>query len=362
MNRNNRPAGSARITAYALIALAAFSAAIHFGPFAGIIVAVALAALLTPLTAENLGQAGDVSVDAALNLTRILDVALGAYKRAIINLNVFSTVFRDVQLNGSNKVNVPYYPLNTTASRDFDNAAKDCYTFDDAYSTAMREITVNKRKYQPVAIRSQDLDRTPAINMDRVMAAAGEKLAYDVMLDVFSIITAANYGAAAFTGADTTFDSDDFADLVGVADTIPWPQVGRGVVVKPTYKANLLKDNDVKLAYAYGDDNVIKDGVLPRVMGFDFGSTPAIPSNGENLVGFMAHMSAVLVAFSPVTPAPAVMDRLMAYEVVTDPDTGISLEYRAWGDADCDEERHIIEANYGFAKGNEDGLRRFVSA
>jgi hypothetical protein len=354
MNKN-------KVTAWIAIAIVSFLTFIATANLlSALFVFVILAALLTRPTDSARQYAGTISVDADLNLNKILDVALSAYKRAILNLSVFAAVFQDVQLNGSDKVEVPYFPLVTSTSRDWDS--DDCYVFDDTYTQAKREVTINKRKYQPVKISSTELSRRPSLNLEKVMAAAGEKLAYDVMQDVMSVITAANFGAAAFTGADTTFDSDDIADLVAVADTIPWPQTGRGMVVKPTYKANLFKDNDVKLEYAYGDDGIIKNGVLPRVMGFDFGSTPAIPANGENLVGFMAHMSAILFAQSPITPAPEVMEKLSRYEVVTDPDTGISIEYRAWGDPDCDVAKHIIEANYGYAKGNEDALRRFVSA
>jgi hypothetical protein len=32
------------------------------------------------------------------------------------------------------------------------------------------------------------------------------------------------------------------------------------------------------------------------------------------------------------------------YEIVTDPDTDISIEYRAWGDPDCDADKHVFEA------------------
>jgi hypothetical protein len=71
---------------------------------------------------------------------------------------------------------------------------------------------------------------------------------------------------------------------------------------------------------------------------------------------------ALLVAFSPVQPAPAVRSHLTAYETVTDPETGLTIEYRSWGDPDTDTEKSVMEVNYGFAKGHEAALKRIVSA
>jgi hypothetical protein len=46
--------------------------------------------------------------------------------------------------------------------------------------------------------------------------------------------------------------------------------------------------------------------------------------------------------------------------VVIDPESGVSLEYRYCGDAFKDRDHEVVEANYGFAKGNEKGLIRIV--
>lgn len=352
-----------KITAWVAITLAVVAFLIHVGLtpaslLAGVLFALLLAALLTPVNAATMRLARDNTVDASLNLDTILDFTLKAFKRAVLPLTAFSTVFRDVQLMGTNIVHVPYIPLATAASKDFDK----CYVFDDDSNQEKRSVTVNKRKYQSWTQTGYELARLPQLKLEQTGEAYGEKLAYDILQDIFSVITAANYGAAAFTGAATTFDSDDVTDLAVVADKIPWPKAGRAMIVNPDFKGNLFKDGDVRLEYAYGDNGVIRDDRLPRVGGFQFDSTPAIPTNGENLAGFMSYPSAILVAFSPIAPPPMARKIMADYRVVTDPDTDISLEYRAWGDPGCDADLHVIEANYGYGKGEADALRRFVTA
>jgi hypothetical protein len=267
-------------------------------------------------------------------------------------------VFRNIQLRGTNTVVVPYFPLVTAASKDFDK----CYTFDDSYAVDKRTVVINKRKYQSFTITGTEIARYPQLKLEQIGQMYGEKLAYDVLQDIFSVITAANFGAAAFTGAASTFDSTDVTNLGVVADKALWPKAGRGMIVNPDFKGNLFLDGDVRLEYAYGDNGVIRDDRLPRVGGFDFGWTPAIPTNGENLAGFMSIASAILVAFSPIEPPPMARKLMAEYQIVTDPDTDISLEYRAWGDPGCDADLHVIEANYGYDKGETNALKRFVTA
>lgn len=350
---------SDRLAAWFLIAAAAFASLVATGsPYVALVVAFILAALLTPL--RSLGMVRENTVDAALNINTIMDSTLRAFKAAVLPLTMFATRFNNVQLKGTNKMEVPYFPLVSAASKDFSQA--NCYVFDDSYAQEKREVTINKRKYQTLYATGNEIARYPQLQLEKIGALYGEKLAYDVIQDVLTVVTAANFGAAAFTGAASTFDSDDVSDLAGVADLVPWPKVGRGLAVYPTYKVNLFKDGDVRAEYAYGTNGVIRDDVLPRVAGFEFASSPAIPGNSENLVGFISYMSAILVGFSPIAPPPMARQQMAAYEIATDPDTEISIEYRAWGDPDCDADKHVFEVNYGYATGEANALKRLVSA
>jgi hypothetical protein len=352
MNKN-------KVSAWIAILIASFLCYFTYGSiFLALLTALGLAALLTPPVSLHRAGAGLNDVAPELAVNTLLDFTLRAFKRAVFPVTSFATKFNDVQIRRGKNVEVPYYPLVTAASKDFDT----CYVFDDDYTLGVREVPVNKRKYQEFTMTGEELARLPQLQMEKMGAMYGEKIAYDILEDILSVVTAANFGAAAFTGAASTFDSDDVTDLATVADIIPWPKTARSLIVTPTYKGNLFKDGDVRLEYAYGDAGVIRDDVLPKVGGFGFDWSPAIPDNGENLVGFMAFPSAVLVAFSPIAPPPLARKVMSQYEVVADPDTGIMLEYRAWGDPGCDADYHVIEANYGYAKGEANALRRLVSA
>jgi hypothetical protein len=298
------------------------------------------------------------TISSELKLNVVLDSALVALREALLPLNSFSTVFNSVPLQGTDKIAVPFFPLATDATSDFNGT----YSFSDSNAINSREITVNKRKYQTLSFTSAELARQPYFNPEQLGFQKGRKLAEDILRDILSVVTLANYGAAIHTGAASTFDSDDLITIKTALDVAKWPKVSRTVILDNAYEGALLKDASIKNASAVGTPSAIQNGRLPQIAGFDVIGTNLIPGNSQNLVGMVALPEAILVAFSPIQPAPAVRSHLTAYETAVDSETGLTIEYRSWGDPDTDTEKAVMEVNYGFSKGHEAALKRIVSA
>ena len=293
------------------------------------------------------------TISSELKLNVILDSALVALKQALLPIRALSNAFYDVPLKGTDKISVPYFPLETVASKDFNGT----YTFEGS-TTDSREVTINKRKYQPLAFTSAELARQPRLSPEMIGQMKGQKLAEDILADILSVVTAANYGSAIFTGATSAFDSDDVIDIKTALDVAKWPKSGRALILDSAYEGVLLKDNDIKSAYAVGTSSAVQQGILPQIAGFDIRGTNLIPANGENLKGMAIFPSAIIVGFSPIAPNMSNVE----YQVVTDPETGLTLEYRKWEDPDTDTHKSVIECNYGYAKGEAAALKRIVSA
>lgn len=298
------------------------------------------------------------TISSELKLNVVLDSALVALREALLPLNAFSTVFNNVALQGTDKISIPFFPLATDSTSDFSGT----YSFGDTNAINSREVTINKRKYQSLSFTSAELARQPYFNPEQIGFLKGRKLAEDILVDILSVVTAANYGTAIHTGAASAFDSDDLISIKTALDQAKWPKSSRSVILDSTYEGALLKDTSIKNAAAVGTASAIQQGVLPQIAGFDVRSTNLIPENGENLVGMAALPQALLIAFSPIAPGPGVRSNLTAYETVVDPETGLTIEYRSWGDPDTDTEKAVMEVNYGFAKGQEEALKRIVSA
>jgi hypothetical protein len=299
----------------------------------------------------------------SLQVTEILDAALLAFRKNVMPIRIFANAWRKGQtpLQKGGTMSVPYYPLEAVASADFVPATGYVFPAGSGPDAQTRDITVNRRKYQPLVTTSVELARS---NFDPVQLGKqkGNRLANDVVRDILSAVTAANFGVPAFTGAVGTFDADDVADIQLACDLLDWPTEMRSLVLSSAYNTALVKDNSIQAEMSSGTTDPLWEGRMPRLNGFDVVTSNEIPGNGQNLVGFAAYPSALLVGFSPIEPIKAVMDTLTAYEVVQDPDTGIFIEYRAWGNPQMDAAYEVLEVNYGFAVGEANAIRRLVSA
>lgn len=307
-----------------------------------------------------------MAISSDLNIVEIMDSALTAFLRTPVPLRSWTMTGMKEQrdLQRGDKMRVPYYPLRTNASEDWVPATGYDFT-NGAPTVDTREVTIDKRKYQPIVTTSTELSRfnySPA----EVGRVAGNKLAIDVNADILSVITAANYGTAAFTGLATAFDSDAVIDVRNACKTADWPSEQPWFLVLDTdYHTNLEKDGDIKPAYSYGDSDPIREGMFGRLSGFNVLESNEIPANGENLTGFASTASAILIGNAPIAPGGGrddIANRTVQYETVTDPESGITLEYRKWFDENLDQVREVLEMNYGYSVGEGAAIKRIVSA
>ena len=297
------------------------------------------------------------TVDTQLKRQAIMQEVIRAFATRLLPLNAFSTVLGGVVLEGTDVVEVPFIALHGTASTDFSSS----YTMGDSASDN-RPVTVDKRKYQALSWTSSELRRQPFLLMREHLAQRVAKLGVDVFSNVLSVVTSANYSTAAFTGADSGFDKLDVLTIRKVCQQANWPDMGRSLILNGAYDAALLGDTGISSADLYGGSEAIREGRIPRIYGFDYYTTEAVPANSENLVGMAVHKSAILFANAPITPTDEVMQQLSQYEVIVDPVTGATFEFRRWGSPDSDATKQVVECNYGFAKGDGAALKRITSA
>ena len=308
-----------------------------------------------------LNLAATNTVDAGLKRVAVLSETIRDFATRVLPLRLFATVFSNTPLQGTDTIAVPYYPLQTAASSNRTTSSIPSYVFGQATTTNKALITVNKLKYQPLDYSSAEFQRQPFFDAVRLGKINAEKLAVDVITDILSVVTAANYGAPGHTTSAAAVTSDDIVDLRGACNSANWPDSGRSLIVDSSVDTALQKDSAYKLALNIGTASVIQQGKFPNLSGFEYAWMPSLPDNGEKLIGFAAFTSGILAAFAPVQPSPGVRNQLVAYEVVTDPATGISFQYRHWGVAMDDRDYEVIECAYGYQAGVANAVKRIVS-
>src|ERR1044071_7581011 len=123
-----------------------------------------------------------LTVASALKLDKIMRIGLRALKKRLSPVLQFSTVMRDQVLTETDTIQVPFYPLETLTSKDFDGSYD--FTGGDA-NVNNRPVVVDGRKYQPLEFTSKELARNSIVDLGMVLTLKIEKLAEDVLNDIF---------------------------------------------------------------------------------------------------------------------------------------------------------------------------------
>lgn len=327
------------------------------------------------LIRQNLKRIGEVwnegtnTIDSTLQQDVIMDMILRAFRRVLLPVSNFATIFSNVPLRGTAKVQVPYLALDATTPTDWNGA--NGYVAGDT-TNDNKEITVDKRKYLGISYTSTELARQPFLMVEEQMGLKGESLAFAVWKDIWSIVKAAGFGLAdgsavgagiaTWPQAVNAMDSNKIIDLQSIADSLNWPTAGRLLFVNTPYDNALKKDTAFKNALAFGGSEVLRQGMIPNILGFNYATNVNLQDNGENLAGVIAQKNAILVATSPIAPTPEVLRDGTIYSIAVDPETGIAVEYRSFGDSQKDKSLKFIESNYGYAAGVAANLKRLTTA
>ena len=319
----------------------------------------------------------------------ILSEVMRAFRRGFTSLTYFAHNFGNIPLEGTDVVQVPYYPLVTTASTEFTYNAG--YIVNANAQTLSKTITVGGigngvaspgvgRKYQSLKFNAYEIRRQPWLDIQKLTVMAGEQLALDVRADIIAAnINATNFGNAIWTGSAGSFDHTVLGNvLMTAANKAFWPKRGRNVVVETNYHSNLAIDpglypflmsgasgadilNEGLIQNKYSFENILQDPIYPITSYIRGGDGAVTPGTDPNACGYMCWPSAVLVATAPIMTPPGVLKKLVAYEQITDEQTNLAFTYQFFGSELTNSDSEIIECTYGSGPGELAALFRLTS-
>jgi hypothetical protein len=272
----------------------------------------------------------------------------------LLPVTAFSTDFSPMPAEKLDTVRVPLVGAPSVSS-DF---AGDYSANADSTVTVV-PVTLNRHKYKTVHVTARESAETSLNALETLVEAAAQQLAQDVLVDIFSCITLANFGAPGIAAlAATAFDYKkvlSLRDACGIAKMPPNP---RSLILDSGYYTNMLADDVVAKSFNLNlNAPAVTEGMVKRIAGFNLHETTLIPSDhAEKLVGFAAHSSAVAVAMRYLQP---VADYQQA-GAVTDPTTGMTFGYLRFTDTRANKIFVTLECLYGFAPAKTDALKRIV--
>jgi hypothetical protein len=292
-------------------------------------------------------------------LTNLKDIkvaqrALMPFMANLLPVTAFSTNFGPQQADKGDTVRVPLVGA-PTGSSDF---AGDYTANADSTVTTM-PVTLNRHKFKTVHVTAREASETAMNVLDTLVETAAQQLAQDVLLDVMTTITAANFGTPGIAAvAASNFDYKKVLSLREACGTAKMPAAPRSLIIDSGHYTNLLADDVVAKSFNLNlSAPSVTDALIRRLAGFNLFETGIIPSDHtEKLVGFAAHPSAVAVAMRYLQPVAEYQQA----GAVTDPQTGMTFGYLRFTDTRANKVFVTIECLYGFAVGKSDALKRVV--
>ena len=298
--------------------------------------------------------------DMANTITDLKDVrisqnALLPWMETLLPLSAFSTNFSPDAADKLDTVKVPVIGA-PSASSDY---AGD-YTANADSEASSVAVTLDRHKYKTVHLTAKEAATTSIPLLEKLVMTAAQQLAIDVMSDIFTSITAANFGTPAIPAiAAEDFGYKTIIKIREACAAAKMPQDSRALVLDNSYFSALLADDIVAKSFItpLAQQGVV-EAKVNRIAGFNVFETGCVPDNGENLVGFAAHPSSLAIAMRYLTPI-ANYDEAGA---VTDPVTGLTFGYLRYTDTKSNKVYITLEALYGFKVVRPAGLQRIVSA
>lgn len=308
-----------------------------------------------------------------MTFTNIARTGFKAFVAKLAPLGVFTTNFSaDVAEQGT-ILNTRIVPASQAAVDLQDTTVggsgdRESSNIIEDITTTSVAVTLNQQPVAGFALTDEEAAQIGAGVWADTKAKLITNKAYAVanfVLDYcFELITGANYSSIAESViAASAFDMDDVVDLATAVSTAGWPTDRNYLVLCPSYLGALKKDNHIQDLSASGI-TVVQNGQIPRLDRFGIVEAPTLPNADvygatEDLRAFACTPDAMAIAMRTVTAQAT--DRLEAYEVMTDPDSGVTLVYRAWYKPSTGKLYHTFETLFGAAKANTYALARVVA-
>ncbi|MEG1740251.1 MAG: hypothetical protein RR250_02900 [Akkermansia sp.] len=288
------------------------------------------------------------TIDQKLNDDIIVKDGLEAFKATLAPLKMFSTDYsKDAAVKGAS-LEIPLIGGMTADStqNDYETA-----------SGSLGVVTVSLDGYAKatVGLTDKQFNDSSSADLKKWAGQMGVAVASKVITDVFAKITKANFPAPLTATAGMSV-MDLLAAGRGKMGELKVPIAQRSYFPSPAAYMELSKDKNVQVAsaMAYGGTEYVRDGLIPRLLGFNLFESTIMPSSAAAPNGFIVHPSALAVATRAVPPSDP--NAYIEARTVTDPDTGITMSYRRHYSAGKGMHFLTFECVYGSSVGIKDAL------
>lgn len=287
---------------------------------------------------------------AGVNPTRIAELSLDVLSTLPFNFGLYTTDFSDAVATAGDAVTTRY--ADNPAVTDF-NASKAVGN----RTLVARTATLFHYAGVSIGFTDKEMAFSDVKLMELYIMPALASLATNVHTNVQSLILGATFTQSTVCNAANF----NVANVANIGTNLTKANVaidGRNLVINPDMALTLKKDSGLQAAYAYGGNQTITTGKIPKVYNFDVTEyNGVIPDNGEQMIGFACRPQALMLATRvPQTPE----DWYGKVTNVTDPRSGLTIQVRSYYDGAV--QRYEWCLIYGAQVGNPGNLWRIKSS
>jgi hypothetical protein len=238
-----------------------------------------------------------------------------------------------------------------------DYTAADGYVPQDV-SQAEYPLTINNHKHVTYGFNDTERSSHDILLVERFAKNAAHALGKAVMDAVNAAITAANFTNYTFI-APATITRQDYIALNKKLNLRKLPKTGRFSILNGDFFGTLSEDSDL-VSNPGSPSGTVRSGEIGNVHGVAVHEYTHLAENGEDLVGFAGTAEGLMLATRVPTLPQAEALKGGHVEVITHPETKLSIQLRSWYDFRMGKEYRTYTLMFGVAPGDPARLERIV--
>jgi hypothetical protein len=251
---------------------------------------------------------------------------LEAFTEYVTPVNAFARDFSSEADKKGSAIFVPLY--GALSATTFAYANNTNYPYENSNSSVTSvAIALSNHHIQGVDLTDIQAANSSPSKVERMIKQQASALATRFLQTVWALITTSNFtGAGSVTTAIANWGVDEVRAVRKVLNSRAVPMQKRSLILDYDVEHYLTGDSNLLQAQLYGGTELIRQGKLANVLGFDVYGTNILPANNGSLVGFGCVPDAIAVAMRYLAPQDT--GNYQAAFAVTDPDSGITMGYR----------------------------------
>lgn len=222
----------------------------------------------------------------------------------------------------------------------------------------MTAVTVSLSNHKVANLDLTDVQfaNSSAVSLEKWGYQAGQALGELVTSTVWSLITSANF-TIGYTFPVASWNVSRLAEVRRIQNVGKVPMNDRSLFLDPTSYQAMLSDSALSYASYYGTNQAIKEGQVPRVLGYNVYESNLIPTT-NTMYGFACHPSAIAVAVRALkSQAPS---EYLATGIQVDPVSGLQIGYRRHYNPGTGKHYLNFECVFGYTAGVTGSLHRIA--